>query len=300
MAFDLEAIRKKVAQLNGGGNRSTSRVQLWKPELGEYKIRALPWKDSADGQPFKERKFYYIGDGAGILAPDQFNKPDPIRELIDKLFRSGKAEDKALAKKLLPKMRAYAPVVVRGDEDKGVLVWSFGKMVYQRLLGFFVDADVGDILDPKDGFDLKVTISRQQGKQFNDTVVDAARRPTLLSNDPKQTQAWLESVPNIDDMYRLKSYEEIKRYLDEWLSGGTAADNKSDGASRGAESANDELSKLADEVKGSVDSKSVQAEASDAAKVEAADKPKRSKKVDKAADEKPEFKDLDAAFDDLL
>lgn len=291
MAFDLEAIRKKFAQLTGSGNRNTSRVQLWKPDLGEYRIRALPWKSTTDGQPFQERRFYYIGDGPGILAPDQFGKPDPIRELIDKLFKSGKAEDKVLAKKLLPKMRAYAPIIVRGEEDKGIQVWSFGKMVYQRLLGFFVDAEVGDILDPNEGFDLKVTFTRQAGKQFNDTVVDAGRRPVPLSADKKQAQAWLDAVPNIDDMYRLKSYEEIKRYLDEWLSGGATADNSTDGTARGDAGSN-ELDKLAEEVK-SVSNEAVD----DAQKAEAAEKPKRGKK---AANEKPEFKDLDDAFNDLL
>lgn len=298
MAFDLEAIRKKVAQLNGGGNRNTSRIQLWKPDLGEYKIRALPWKSLASGEPFQERWFYYIGDIPGILAPDQFGKPDPIRELINKLFRSGKAEDKALAKKLLPKMRAYAPIVVRSDEQKGVQVWAFGKTVYQRLLGFFVDAEVGDILDPKDGFDLKVTISRQVGKQFNDTVVDAGRRPVPLSVDPKQAQAWLDAVPSLDDMYRLKSYEEIKRHLDEWLSGGSTPDNSSDGTSRGDDGSS-ELDKLADEVKGD---DGVDVASNEASKQEqVAEKPKKNKKADKAVEEeKREFKDLDDAFNDLL
>lgn len=222
MGIDLEAIKRRVAELSGV--KKTSSVQLWKPSLGEHKIRCLPWKNSPDGQPFAERWFYYIGDNAGILAPHQFGKPDPINDLIKKLYSSGKPDDRVLAKKLAPKMRCYAPVVVRGEEDKGVQVWAFGKLVYQRMLGFFLDEDVGDILSPTEGFDLKVSITKQPGKQFNDTTVDPARRPTKLHEDSKTMEQWLNSIPNIDDMYRLKSTQEIETVLNNWLNGGSAAD----------------------------------------------------------------------------
>jgi hypothetical protein len=211
MGIDLEAIKRRVAELSGV--KKTSSVQLWKPSLGEHKIRCLPWKNSPDGQPFAERWFYYIGDNAGILAPHQFGKPDPINDLIKKLYSSGKPDDRVLAKKLQPKMRCYAPVVVRGEEDKGVQVWAFGKLVYQRMLGFFLDEEVGDILSPTEGFDLKISITKQPGKQFNDTTVDPARRPTKLHDDSKQMETWLNSIPNIDDMYRLKSTQEIETVL---------------------------------------------------------------------------------------
>ena len=161
MAIDLEAIKRRVAELSGV--KRTSSVQLWKPSLGEHKVRCLPWKNAPDGQPFMERWFYYIGENAGILAPNQFGKPDPINDLIRKLYSSGKPDDRVLAKKLQPKMRCYAPVIVRGEEDKGVQVWAFGKLVYQRMLGFFLDEEVGDILSPTEGFDLKVSISKQPG-----------------------------------------------------------------------------------------------------------------------------------------
>jgi len=222
MGIDLEAIKRRVAELSGV--KKTSSVQLWKPSLGEHKIRCLPWKNSPDGQPFAERWFYYIGDNAGILAPNQFGKPDPINDLIRKLYSSGKPDDRTLAKKLAPKMRCYAPVVVRGEEDKGVQVWAFGKLVYQRMLGFFLDEEVGDILDPKEGFDLKVSITKQPGKQFNDTTVDPVRRPSKLHDDAKQMETWLNAIPNLDDMYRLKSTQEIETVLNNWLNGGSSAE----------------------------------------------------------------------------
>jgi len=245
MAIDLEAIRKRVSELSG--IKKTSSVQMWKPKIGEHKIRCLPWKNSAEGQPFMERWFYYIGDNTGILAPNQFGKPDPINDLIRKLYSSGKPDDRILAKKLQPKMRCYAPVVVRGQEDQGVMVWSFGKIVYQRMLGFFLDEEVGDVLDPNEGFDLKVTLSQAPGKQFMDTMVDPSRRPSKLHDDASVSKKWLDSVPNIDDMYRLKSTQEIETILNNWLNGGAPAD-PSPGTTRGP-APTDELDSLAAELK---------------------------------------------------
>lgn len=247
MAIDLEAIKRRVAELSGV--KKTSSVQMWKPGLGEYRVRCLPWKNSADGQPFAERWFYYIGENSGILTPKQFGKSDPIDDLIRKLYSSGKPEDRLLAKKLAPKMRCYAPVIVRGEEDKGVQVWAFGKLVYQRMLGFFLDEDVGDILSPSEGFDLKVSITKQPGKQFNDTTVDPARKSSPLHSDSATAQKWLENIPNIDDMYRLKSTQEIEAVLNNWLNGGGGSDPVQEGGStRGAEPV-DELDNLVAEVK---------------------------------------------------
>lgn len=276
MAIDLEAIRRRVSELSGV--KKTSSIQMWKPQLGEHKIRCLPWKNSPDGQPFAERWFYYLGENAGILTPHQFGKPDPINDLIRKLYSSGKPDDRNLAKKLQPKMRCYAPVIVRGEEDKGVQVWAFGKLVYQRMLGFFLDEEVGDILSPTEGFDLKISISKPPGKQFNDTVVDPARRPSKLHEDAKQMETWLNTIPNLDDMYRLKSTQEIETVLNNWLNGGTS--DSSLEVSRGP-ATTDALDDLVAEVKST-----------------SAEKPtaKKSKKEDDGGKKQS----LDDAFADLM
>jgi len=278
MAIDLEAIKRRVAELSGV--KKTSSVQLWKPGLGEHKIRCLPWKNAPDGQPFMERWFYYLGENAGILAPNQFGKPDPINDLIRKLYSSGKPDDRVLAKKLQPKMRCYAPVIVRGEEDKGVQIWSFGKIVYQRMLGFFLDEDVGDILSPTEGFDLKVSITKQPGKQFNDTNVDPARRPTKLHEDSKTTETWLNAIPDLDDMYRLKSTQEIETVLNNWLSGGTTEDISTPPTTRGPAPPSDALEDLVAEVKASTPTK-------------------KAKKTDEAV-EPVKKQSLDDAFADLM
>jgi len=276
MSINLDAIRAKVSQLSG---LSKGRKDvLWKSEPGEYTVRLLPWKNN-DGQPFKERWFYYnIGQGS-ILAPNQFGKNDPIQELINKLHASGKKDDKELAKKLYPKMRAFAPVIVRGQEEKGVMLWSMSKGVYARLLEFFLDSDIGDITDPSEGFDLKVKIIKQPGKMYADTVVDPARKQLKLAESEDKTTSLLNSVPDIDELYKLKSYEDIKKQLESWLAGDTAEEKpETQGVSKGGSNSSDALDDLVNEVSAKPAPKSQS-------------KLPQTKKV---AD------NLDAAFDDLL
>lgn len=129
------------------------------------------------------------------------------------------------------------------------MVWSFGKIVYQRMLSFFLDEEVGDILSPTEGFDLKVTLAQTPGKQFMDTMVDPARRPSKLHEDEKQAESWLNAIPNIDDMYRLKSTQEIETVLNNWLNGGSSDDVSAKETSRGAAPAADALDDLVAEVK---------------------------------------------------
>ena len=125
MAFDISAIRNKLAKLQG----KTTGSSYWRPtESADSQVRLLSFKTD-DGLPFKEFYFYYnIGKSRGILAPNQFGKPDPIQELINKLRDEDAVGNKDLLKKLYPKMRVYAPVIVRGEEEKGIQLWGFGKI----------------------------------------------------------------------------------------------------------------------------------------------------------------------------
>jgi len=304
MAVDLEAIRKRVQELNG--QRRTSSVQLWKPGPGEYKVRAIPWKASmlVEGMPFIERRFYYLGDMPRIVAP-AIGAPDPINALIRKLYSTKDPNDREMAKKLQPKMTAYVAIVVRGEEDKNVQVWPFNKFVYQRLLSFFTNAEVNpdlrDYMDPIEGIDLLVTI-KPSGKKFNgkdvmDTQVDLARRETKLSSDPAQAKKWLDGVPNIDDVYQPKTEKEMEAALNTWLAGGPETDPATDeGTGRGAAGGKDALDQLVEDV---------QSEAKPAAKAAAASadtskKPRRKPAEDPTDDAPAPKRSLDDAFDELM
>jgi hypothetical protein len=217
MAVDFDAIRRKLNQLSGNNRRQTKN---WRPKEGEdYTVRLLSFSDN-DGQPFKELWFYYnIGNNPGLLAPYQFNNPDPIQELINTLRDEGTKESYELAKKLYPKMRTYAPVIVRGEEDKGVQIWGFGKMVYQSLLNIMLDEDYGDITDPTSGRDIKVSCSKQPGKKWTTTEVLPRGRQTPLSTSSDKASGWVENIPDISSMYECKSYDELSKIVNDWING---------------------------------------------------------------------------------
>lgn len=286
-SINIDAIRRKVQELQTG--RKTSNVQLWKPKIGEYRVRGIAWpaQFTSEGIPLVERFFYYIGDGPGMLAPYQFGKPDPINDFVRGLYQTNKPEDRLLAKKLKAKMRAYLPVVVKEGAEadpKRVLVWSFGKTVHQKLLSYFLDADVGDWLDPVEGFDLNVKISNIEGRKFFSTDVDLARKPSKLASSQEEIKALMDSVPNIDEMYRQKSPQELETALHKWLETGVTGDDDSDGSMSPAQ-AGDALDNLVNEIKADSD-----------------EKPKKATKAPKKAKEEDDNSksELDKAFDELM
>ena len=215
MGIDFDAIRKKLDRLSGA---TKNRSVMWKPTEGEeHVVRLLSFPDN-EGQPFRELWFYYnIGNNPGLLAPNQFGDADPIQELITNLREDGSKESYELAKKLYPKMRTYAPVIVRGEEDKGVQIWGFGKMVYQNLLGLMLDEDYGDITDPTTGRDIKVVCSKQPGKKWAMTEVRPRGKESNLSKDDQQASGWLNNIPSLDDIYKCKSYDELAKIVNDWI-----------------------------------------------------------------------------------
>ena len=241
MAIDLAAIRKKLGQLSGQNSKKNT---MWRPEEGaETTVRLMAYPNN-DGQPFKELMFYYnIGNNPGLLAPYQFDKPDPIQELITKLRDEGTKESYELAKKLYPKMRCYAPVVVRGEEEKGVRLWAFGKTVYQTLLNYMLDEDYGDITDPLEGRDVRVSCQKNPGQQWATTDVRPRGKDSPLSEDSSKSKQWLDNIPDVNDLFELKSYEELERIINQWLTG----DEEEEETTRGGSYSSSSKSKFEDQ-----------------------------------------------------
>jgi len=248
MPIDFDAIRKKLGQLSGQNKKS---AVTWRPEEGkDYQIRIIAFPNN-DGQPFVDRWYYYGigGDKApAILSPKQFGKRDPIQELIDKLREDGSDASRDLVKKLYPKLRTTAAVVVRGEEDKGVRFWTFGKMIYQDLLKLMLDEDYGDITDPESGRDIKVSVTKQPGKTYADTKVTPRASQTPLSKDSGQVKQWLSSIPKMEDYDEHVSPDEIEKRVNDWLTGGTTTEKpevRTETATRATpESLDDDIAEL--------------------------------------------------------
>ena len=213
--MDLNAIRKRLGQLQTTNNRTSS---LWKPQPGKTQIRVVPYEFNKDN-PFIELFFHYNLNNRSYLSPISFGRPDPIEEFAQKLKGSGNKEDYQLSKKLEAKMRTFAPVIVRGEESQGVRFWGFGKTVYQELLSIIADPDYGDITDPVNGRDVVVEFisAEESGASFPTTKIRVKPNQTPISDDPPILEKVKSSQKDIRDIYQEQSYDDLTNVLNEWL-----------------------------------------------------------------------------------
>tara|TARA_B100001057_G_scaffold218398_1_gene218520 strand:+ start:303 stop:1064 length:762 start_codon:yes stop_codon:yes gene_type:complete len=213
--MDLNAIRKRLGQLQTTNNRTSS---LWKPQPGKTQIRIVPYEFNKDN-PFIELFFHYNLNNRSYLSPISFGRPDPIEEFAQKLKGSGNKEDYQLSKKLEAKMRTFAPVIVRGEESQGVKFWGFGKTVYQELLSIIADPDYGDITDPVNGRDVVVEFisAEESGASFPKTNIRVKPNQTPISDEPSVLENVKTSQKDITEIYQEQSYEDLTNVLNEWL-----------------------------------------------------------------------------------
>ena len=130
---------------------------------------------------------------------------------------------------MFARKRYYSPVLVRGMEDEGVKIWAYGKTAYETLLGYVLDPDYGDITDPQTGTDIKLTytIPGTPGS-FPKTGLQPRRRPSVLCDDAvADCQDLLDSVPDIDNLFEVKSVEDVQALLDGYLSSDSSAESSS-------------------------------------------------------------------------
>ena len=213
--MDINAIRKRLNQLQTTNTRTSN---LWKPQPGKTQIRIVPNKSNTD-IPFIELFFHYDLGGKSYLSPISFGRPDPIEEFANKLKSSGNREDWRLGKKLEAKMRTFAPVIVRGEENEGVKYWGFGKTVYQELLSIIADPDYGDISDPVSGRDVvgEFKTAEEVGASFPKTTIRVKPNQTALSDDKIQLENFLSNQKDINEIYQELSYDELTEALQAWL-----------------------------------------------------------------------------------
>jgi hypothetical protein len=222
--MNLDAIKKKLESMqktsNGGSNNNSSNVKRFKPTIGKQTVRVVPFKYNKEF-PFTEMKFYYgIGSKKVIASPLNWGEKDPIAEFAKQLRGTNDKENWRLAKKLDPKTRIFAPVIVRGDESEGVQLWEFGKEIYEAFLQMAADEEVGDFSDIMSGRDIKlVTVGPEStGTAYNKTTIAPSMKTSALSEDSKLIEKWLEEQENPKDMYKPLPFDTIKQALQEWLS----------------------------------------------------------------------------------
>ncbi len=228
MGINLAKMKEK---LNALENKGKGNSVFWRPEDGEQVLRIVP---TADGDPFKEYWFHYnLGKNAGFLSPKKnFGEEDPLNDFVRQLYKDGSDESIKMAKNLSARQRFFAPVVVRGEEDKGVRLWGFGKTAYKELLNLVLNPEYGDITDVNEGLVLPIQYGKPPGAQFPPTSIIPRRRPSPLAETEETISAYLSGVPDFDEVFERKTPEQVQVMLDEFLLGESDAESVSSETSK--------------------------------------------------------------------
>ena len=214
--MDINAIKSKLATLQSTSN---TKDNFWKPEPGKQVVRIVPYKHNKDN-PFIELFFHYnLGNNKTYLSPLSFGRPDPVAEFADKLKSTGNKDEWIQGKRLEPKMRTFAPVIVRGKESEGVKFWGFGKTVYQELLGVIADPDYGDITDATNGRDIGIDrqTPAEAGNQYGKTTVRVKPNQTTITDDAGMLENVLNNQSDLTELYNAPTYDELKEVLQNYL-----------------------------------------------------------------------------------
>jgi len=241
--MDISLALKRFQSLQNNTKKSDF---IWKPEKGQSIIRIVPYKFNKDN-PFIELFFHYNINNKSYLSPVSFGRPDPIVEFAEKLKRTGDKDDWKAGKNMEPKLRTFAPVIVRGKEHEGVKFWGFGKTVYQDILGYIADPDYGDITDPMRGRDIVLEVSQEAGKTYPTTTIRIKPKESKISEDVDLVKKIVQEQKDITELYEEMSYQELKSVLENWLN------PSSEKASPAAETVVQELAKPTSERKQSAD-----------------------------------------------
>ena len=214
--MDINAIKSKLATLQ---STTSNKNNFWKPEPGNQVVRVVPYKHNKDN-PFIELYFHYnLGNNKTYLSPMSFGRPDPVAEFADKLKSTGNKDEWIQGKRLEPKMRTFAPVVVRGKESEGVKFWGFGKTVYQELLAVIADPDYGDITDATGGRDIGIErqTPAEAGNQYGKTTVRVKPNQTAITEDAEMLKGIFENQSELTELYNEPTYDELKEVLQAFL-----------------------------------------------------------------------------------
>ena len=218
--MDINAIKQKLQAMQNQGNGQSSNNNrpnyFWKPSEGTSKVRILPSAFNAD-TPFSEMKMYYGIGSKMMVSPLNWGEKDPIAEFVKQIRQSNSSEHWKMAKALDPKIRIYAPVIVRGQESEGVKLWGFGKMVYESLLSFILDEEIGDYTDAYNGRDIKINVVRDPQGGYPKTTVQPSMNQSPVLEDAAMAEEVLRTQPNPLEVFKPLTFDQMKLNLQNYL-----------------------------------------------------------------------------------
>ena len=216
--------------------------RLWKPELdksgnGYAVIRFLPapegeelpwvklWKHAFQGPTGK----WYIENSLTTLNGGK----DPVSEYNSQLWNSGLESDKEIARKQKRKLEYYSNIYVVSDskhpENEGkVFLFRYGKKIFDKMMAAmqpeFEDETPINPFDFWEGANFKLKIRKVDGYWNYDA--SSFENVSALSDDDAVLEGIYKKQYSLQEFLaptNFKSYDELKKRLDDVLSGTVTA-----------------------------------------------------------------------------
>ena len=215
--------------------------RLWKPELdksgtGSAVIRFLPAVDGEELPWVKVWKHAFQGPTGKWFIENSLttlNQKDPVSEHNTSLWNTGLESDKETARKQKRKLEYYSNIYVVSDpkhpENNGkVFLFRYGKKIFDKIMAAmqpeFEDETPINPFDFWEGANFKLKIRKVDGYwNYDKSEFDSVS--ALLDDDAKLDSTWKTQYPLADfhAPSNFKSYEELKKRLDDVLSGTVTA-----------------------------------------------------------------------------
>tara|TARA_R110002051_G_scaffold324261_2_gene420724 strand:+ start:1490 stop:2326 length:837 start_codon:yes stop_codon:yes gene_type:complete len=230
MNINLDKINAALDRLDPekkSTGHSGDRPDVKLPE-GETTIRLVPYKYDLE-MPFHELHFHYNVAGKTFPCPQRMKGDScEICEVATKMWRKYESSNdetyKDAFKKLVATSRAYIPCVVRGEEEKGVRWWVVNtRTTYKEILTVVKNAAKSglDITDTEAGRDLVVTVEKGWNDYLIPKSVQSAFADSKLAKTKKETDALIDTVTKIEELYTFREPEEMTVALNSYFSDGS-------------------------------------------------------------------------------
>ena len=221
--------------------KSYVHERLWKPELdksgtGQAVIRFLPAPDGEELPWVKVWKHAFQGSTGKWYIENSLTtigKNDPVSEHNTSLWNTGLESDKETARKQKRKLEYYSNIYVVSDpkhpENEGkVFLFRYGKKIFDKIMASmqpeFEDETPINPFDFWEGANFKLKIRKVDGFwNYDKSEFDSVT--ALADSDEKLDGIWKKqySLQEFLAPTNFKSYDELKKRLDDVLSGTVTA-----------------------------------------------------------------------------
>ena len=210
--------------MNDISNGSSGVSMYFRPEAGRTTIRIV----SPDGT-FPLRNYWYHYNLAEKPVYSRYrnlkDSSDPINAYTQQLWNSEKVDE---YRQMKASSRFYAPVIIRGQEELGVKIWSFSKKCFTDMVDELKSVGANDnFYDSRKGRDITL-IYKKPTTGFPSTQLVAAQTASAIAGTDQEITRLEVDCPDIDKMHPEISHEDALALVRDKMGGSGHAAYESD------------------------------------------------------------------------